>query len=292
MRIELKAVRKRFGGAEALKGITLSVPSGRRVALIGPNGSGKSTLLRSLLGLVECEGEVRLDGRSPFEDRLEVARRLAYVPQVAPQLGAPVEDVVALVARTRALAPEAIARLAARLELDVDALRGRPFRALSGGMKQKLLIALALASDASLLVMDEPTASLDARARERFFALCEEQAPGRTLVLCSHRLEELRHLAGHVVSLDDGRVTYDGPAEDFLAGRGLAVVEVATGSAEAAGWLEARGFRTGLRGWWVRTLSQAEKRELVPELAHELGRGMSDLRVRDVETVEVSHGGD
>jgi ABC-type molybdate transport system ATPase subunit len=111
-------------------------------------------------------------------------------------------------------------------------------------------------------------------------------------VLCSHRLEELRHLASHVVSLDEGRVTYDGPAEDFLAGRGLAVVEVATGSVEAAGWLQARGFRAGLRGWWVRTLSQAEKRELVPELAHELGRGMSDLRVRDVETVEVSHGGD
>lgn len=292
MRIELKAVRKRFGDAEVLKGITLAVPAGRRVALIGPNGSGKSTLLRSLLGLVECEGEVRLDGRSPFEDRLEVARRLAYVPQVAPQLGAPVEDVVDLVARTRGLAPEAIARLAARLELDVEALRGRPFRALSGGMKQKLLIALALASDASLLVMDEPTASLDARARERFFVLCEEQAPGRTLVLCSHRVEELRHLAGHVVSLDEGRVTYDGPAEDFLAGRGLAVVEVAAGSVEAAGWLEARGFRTGLRGWWVRTLSQAEKRELVPELARALGSGMSDLRVRDVETVEVSHGGD
>lgn len=291
MRIELKAVRKRFGASEVLKGIDLVVPAGQHVALIGPNGSGKSTLLRSLLGLVECEGEVRLDGRSPFEDRLEVARQLAYVPQVAPQLGAPVEDVVSLVARTRELAPEAIVRMAARLELDVEALRGRPFRALSGGMKQKLLIAVALASDARLLVMDEPTASLDARARERFFALCEERAPGRTLVLCSHRLEELRHLARHVVSLEEGRVTYDGPAGDFLAGRGLAVVEVATGSVEAAGWLQARGFRTGLSGWWVRTLSQAEKRALVPELARELGPRMSDLLVRDVETVEVSHGG-
>lgn len=291
MRIELSGVRKRFGAAEVLKGIDLSVPPGRRVALIGPNGSGKSTLLRSLLGLVECEGEVRLDGRSPFKDRLEVARRLAYVPQVAPQLGAPVEDVVALVARTRGLALAEISHLAARLDLDVESLRGRPFRALSGGMKQKLLIALALASDASLLVMDEPTASLDARARERFFALCEERAPGRTLVLCSHRLEELQHLAGHVVSLEEGRVAHDGPAGAFLAGRGLAVVEVATGSEEAAGWLQAHGFRTGLRGWWVRTLSQAEKRELVPEMARELGPRMSDLLVRDLETVEVAHGG-
>jgi ABC-2 type transport system ATP-binding protein len=291
MRIELSAVRKRFGATEVLKGIDLTVPAGRRVALIGPNGSGKSTLLRALLGLVECEGEVRLDGRSPFEDRLEVARRLAYVPQVAPQLGAPVEDVVALVARTRGLALAEISHLAARLDLDVEALRGRPFRALSGGMKQKLLIALALASEASLLVMDEPTASLDARARERFFALCEERAPGRTLVLCSHRLEELRHLAGHVVALEEGRVTHDAPAGDFLAERGLAVVEVATGSVEAAGWLQAHGFRAGPRGWWVRTLSQAEKRELVPELARELGPRLSDLRVRDLEMVEVPHGG-
>ena len=291
MRIELSGVRKRFGAAEVLRGIDLVVPAGRRVALIGPNGSGKSTLLRSLLGLVACEGQVRLDGRSPFEDRVEVARRLAYVPQVAPQLSAPVEDVVDLVARTRELAPADIARVAARLELDVAALRGRPFRALSGGMKQKLLIALALASPASLLVMDEPTASLDAGARERFFTLCEELGPGRTLVLCSHRLEELRHLSEHVVSLEEGRVAYDGPADAFLAGRGRAVVEVATGSAEAAGWLQARGFRTGLRGWWVRTVSQAEKRELVPEMARELGPRMNNLLVRDLESVEVSHGG-
>lgn len=291
MRIELSGVRKRFGAAEVLRGIDLVVPAGRRVALIGPNGSGKSTLLRSLLGLVACEGEVRLDGRSPFEDRVEVARRLAYVPQVAPQLGAPVRDVVDLVARTRELDPAAIYRVAARLELDVAALRGRPFRALSGGMKQKLLIALALASPASLLVMDEPTASLDAGARERFFLLCEELAPDRTLLLCSHRLEELRHLSEHVVSLEEGRVAYDGPAEAFLAGRGRAVVEVATGSVEAAGWLQARGFRTGLRGWWVRTVSQAEKRELVPELTRELGPRLGNLLVRDLESVEVSHGG-
>jgi ABC-2 type transport system ATP-binding protein len=221
MRVELEQVRKRFGRTEALRGVSLSVPAGRRVALIGPNGSGKSTLLRSLLGLVACEGKVLLDGRAPFEDRVEVARRLAYVPQVAPQLAAPVGDVLALVGMTRGLTHEALASVAARLELDVAAVRARPFRALSGGMKQKLLIALALASRASLLVMDEPTASLDARARERFFQLCEEVAPGTTLVLCSHRLEELRHLADHVVALEEGRVAYDGPAAEFLAGHGL-----------------------------------------------------------------------
>ena len=290
MRVELEQVRKHFGSTEGLRGVSLSVPAGRRVAPIGPNGSGKSTLLRSLLGLVACEGKVLLDGRSPFEDRVEVARRLAYVPQVAPQLAAPVGDIIGMVTLTRGLSAEAVAQVAARLELDVQNVRARPFRALSGGMKQKLLIALALASRASLLVMDEPTASLDARAREHFFRLCEEVAPGATLVLCSHRLEELRHLADHVVALEEGRVAYDGPAADFLAGRGLSVVEVSLGSAEGSAWLEERGFRTGLQGWWVRTVSQAEKLQLIPEVTRELGTRLQNLLVRDLETVEVPRG--
>jgi ABC-2 type transport system ATP-binding protein len=240
MRIELRQVKKRFGSTEVLRGIDLVVPAGRRMALIGPNGSGKSTLIRSLLGLVACEGQVLLDGCSPFADRVAVARRLAYVPQVAPQLAASVEEVISLVSLTRELPAEAVADVASRMGLDVRAIRARSFRALSGGMKQKLLLALALASRAHLLVLDEPTASLDARARERFFQLCDEVAPGTTLVLCSHRLEELRHLADYVVALEEGRVAYEGPAVDFLASQGL--VEANPGSVEDAGWLDVRNL--------------------------------------------------
>src|SRR5688500_17577771 len=112
MRIELRQVKKRFGSTQVLRGIDLVVPAGRRLALIGPNGSGKSTLIRSLLGLVACEGQVLLDGSSPFSDRVSVARRLAYVPQVAPQLAASVEEVISLVALTRELPPEEVAHVA------------------------------------------------------------------------------------------------------------------------------------------------------------------------------------
>lgn len=216
MRIELRNVRKRFGRMEALRGLDLDLPAGTRAALVGPNGSGKSTLIRALLGLLACEGEVRLDGRSPFEDRLLTARRLAYVPQTAPQLSASVEEVIHTVAFTRGLSPEAIGGVAARLDLDLAPIRARPFRNLSGGMKQKLLLAAAFAARPALLVLDEPTASLDARARERFHALCAELPAGTTLLLCSHRFEEIRHLADHVIALEDGRVTWDGPARDFL----------------------------------------------------------------------------
>jgi ABC-2 type transport system ATP-binding protein len=218
MRVEVKEAAKRYGKVEALRGVSLEIPAGRRVALVGPNGSGKSTLLRAMLGLIDCEGTVLLDGRSPYDDRVELARRLAYVPQVAPALGATVKEVIDLVTLTRGLPRGAIAEVAKKLSLDVEAIRARPFRNLSGGMKQKLLLATAFAARPALLVLDEPTASLDAGTRERFFELCEALAPQTTVLLCSHRIEELRQLAQHVVALEDGRITFEGTAEEYLSG--------------------------------------------------------------------------
>lgn len=242
MRVELTGVHKRFGKTEVLRGIDLVLPEGRRVAFVGPNGAGKSTLIRALLGLVACDGEVKLDGRSPFDDRVEVARRLAYVPQVAPQLAAPVEDLVQLVCTTRGLTRDRVQSIARRLALDLDAIANRPFRNLSGGMKQKLLLALAFASDATLLVLDEPTASLDAEARDRFFSLVSEAPPTTTLILCSHRLEEVRHLATHVVELAEGRVVRDGPVDEVLATPRHASVESYAPEETPARWLQGRGL--------------------------------------------------
>ncbi len=221
MRIEISRATKRFGRVEALRGVDLVIPSGSRVALVGPNGSGKSTLIRSLLGLIDCGGSVLLDGRSPYDDRVQVARQLAYVPQVAPALGATVAEIVQLVTLTRDLAVDDVRKTAAALELELDAVNRQPFRNLSGGMKQKLLLAIAFAAKPKLLVMDEPTASLDAHARDRFFALCAGLGPDVTLLLCSHRVEELRQLAEHVVAMNDGRISFDGPAADYLKGPAL-----------------------------------------------------------------------
>ena len=109
-----------------------------------------------------------------------------------------------------------VEKLGARLDLDLPSLAGRPFRGLSGGMKQKLLVALALASEPALLILDEPTGSLDARSRERFFGLFEELADDVTVILCSHRLEEVQQLVDHVLVLEEGRLVYDGHASGFL----------------------------------------------------------------------------
>ncbi len=209
MKIELLHVRKRFGTHTVLQDVDLFVPCRSRVALVGPNGSGKSTLLRVLMGLLSYEGEVRLDDLSPFSDRRRVAQRLAYVPQVAPQLGATVREVVRAVSSLRNLRAERISEVAERLELPLAPISAKPFRSLSGGMKQKLLVALAFASEASLYILDEPTASLDAASRGRFEALLDGVASEATIVLCSHRLEEVARLSKRVVQLHDGRVVQD-----------------------------------------------------------------------------------
>lgn len=216
MRLELVGVRKDFGKTHVLKGIDLTIASGERVALVGPNGSGKSTFLRAVLGLVACEGRVTIDGKSPYADRIALVQHLAYVPQVAPQLSAPVGELVGLAVTTRKLDEAAVVALAARLDLPLNELRTRPFRNLSGGMKQKLLIALAMAARPKLLVMDEPTASLDAASRARFFELFAELGEDVTALLCSHRLEELQQLSRRVVALEEGKVAFDGSREEYL----------------------------------------------------------------------------
>lgn len=283
MRIETRSVSKRFGRVVALDEVSFEIAPRSRVALVGPNGSGKSTLNRILMGLVGCEGAVRLDGRCPFRERVAVARAMAYVPQAAPALAAPVDEVVRAIARVRGLDPAAVAEFAAALDLDLAAVARRPFRSLSGGTKQKLLIALAFASRASLLILDEPTGSLDARTRERFFGLFDALGPDVTLVLCSHRLEEIRPLVDRVLVLDEGRVAYAGPVDAFLERVALATLEVWADGPEAEAWLAGRGFRRTPAGAWCCTVARSEKMKLLPEMTHALGSGLRNVNARDLE---------
>ncbi len=292
MRIEARGIRKRFGRVVALDGISFEIAPRSRVALVGPNGSGKSTLNRILMGLVACEGALRLDGRCPFRERVAVARAMAYVPQAAPALAAPVGELVRAIARVRGLEPGAVAKVAAALDLELAAVARRPFRSLSGGTKQKLLIALAFAARASLLILDEPTGSLDARTRERFFGLFEALAPGATLVLCSHRLEEIRPLVDRVLVLDEGRVAYTGPVEAFLERAALASLEVWADGPDAEAWLAAHGFARTPAGAWRRTVWRSEKMVLLPQLCRALGPRLRNVNARDLEGLELPGAGD
>ena len=288
MKIEAHGLGKRFGRVVALGGVSFEVAAGSRVALVGPNGSGKSTLNRILMGLVACDGAVRLDGCSPFQERVRIAQRMAYVPQAAPQLGARVDEVLASVARVRGLERDEIAQRARAFDLDLEDLAARPFRSLSGGTKQKLLIALAFAARASLLILDEPTGSLDARARERFFELCEAIPAGATLLLCSHRLEEVRPLVDHVLFLEEGRLSWQGRAAAFLELCSRSVIEAWADGESAPAWLRARGFRRTSGGAWVCSVAPADKLKRVEELVRELGSQLRNVNVRDLERLDIS----
>jgi ABC-2 type transport system ATP-binding protein len=220
-------VRKTFGPVVALDDVSLRIEPGERVALVGANGSGKTTLLRAILGLVRVDGHVTIGGRDVAREPEVALRGVAYVPQIAPPLEVPVSEVVRAHARIRGIAARDTAARARKLNLDLDAIADKRFRDLSGGMKQKLLAAMALATNAPVLVCDEPTANLDSEARTAFFEELEARPAGGIVLLCSHRSDEVRTLVDRVVEMRDGHVSRDGglaPSEGHPRSHRLRIV--------------------------------------------------------------------
>jgi ABC-2 type transport system ATP-binding protein len=207
--ITMRDVQKRFGAVTALAGVSLRVERGERLALVGSNGSGKTTLLRALVGLVRVGGLIEIDGVDVQRHPERALRSLAYMPQVAPPLEVPVAELVRAYAALRSVSVRSVEERAAALGLELPAIARTRTRDLSGGMKQKLLAALALSSNAPILVCDEPTASLDVSARAAFFDMVNARPPDSVLILCSHRADEVENLVERVVELKDGRILCD-----------------------------------------------------------------------------------
>jgi ABC-2 type transport system ATP-binding protein len=212
--IQLTAVKKSFRRTEVLRGIDLHLAKGDRVALVGSNGAGKTTLVRSLLGEYTHQGEIRIDGLPPREHRREVLRRIGFVPQLPPPLKMTVEQLVRFAADLCSVPAEKLYAPAEALGLRVDELRNRVFVRLSGGEKQKLLIGIALGRDPEILIMDEPAANLDPEARQVFFRLLAERLQQVTMIISSHRLDEVAALVNRVVELDHGRIVLDDHVDD------------------------------------------------------------------------------
>lgn len=214
--IELKQVVKRFRRNEVLKGLDLSIDRGHRVALVGSNGAGKTTLIRCLLGEYTCEGSVQVDGMAPRTQRREVLSRVGFVPQLPPPLRMPVGQLIRYAADLCGSDRERMRAVAVELGLDADGHRHQPFFKLSGGQKQKLLIAIALGRESELLVMDEPAANLDPEARRVFFRLLAEKKEQAAMLISSHRLDEVAPLVNRVIELDQGQVVLDDRVADLV----------------------------------------------------------------------------
>ena len=222
--MQLDQVSVQLGNVRALDGVSLQICAGERVALVGPNGSGKSTLLRTLHGLLPAaSGQVRRDvGRrqAMLFQRPHLLRVSALV-NVA--LGLWLDRSLGLSwSAAKAQAQQALARVG------LQAIARQGGRQLSGGQQQRLALARAWARRPEVLLLDEPTASLDPHAKREVEALIAEFAQGGdeplTLVWASHNLGQVKRIATRVLCLESGRVLADLPVEDFFNAEVLACV--------------------------------------------------------------------
>jgi ABC-2 type transport system ATP-binding protein len=214
--IQFTNVAKTFRKARVLDGISLNIGLGERVALIGSNGAGKTTLIRCLLGEYTHDGSVAINGLDPRSNRTAVLGTIGFVPQLPPPLKMPVGQLIDFSASLCGTDPQRIHAIARRLGLNLDDILSRQFVRLSGGMKQKLLIAIALGRDAKVLVMDEPAANLDPEARKIFFDLLAERLDDATMIISSHRLDEVSALVNRVIEMDMGKVVLDDKVADAV----------------------------------------------------------------------------
>ena len=215
--IQARDLSKKYGSNVALDHVNFSVEAGRIVGLIGPNGAGKTSALRAILGLTGYEGQIEVLGREPFGERAALMTEASFIADVAVlPAWLRVDQAIDFVAgvhprfrRDRALALLAKTQITGK----------RRMRELSKGMKTLVHLALTMAIDARLLVLDEPTLGLDILARRSFYdALVNDYMDStRTILITTHQVEEVENLLTDVLFIDKGRIVLDSSLEDIAA---------------------------------------------------------------------------
>src|SRR3954471_10756653 len=215
--IEARGLRKTFGNNMALDGIDLRVEEGRILGLIGPNGAGKTTALNAILGLTPFQGELRVMGRDPWNERKLLMRDVCFISDVAVlprwmKVSQALEYLEGVHPRfDRAKAEGFLAKTTIRRESRV--------KELSKGMVTQLHLALVMAIDARLLVLDEPTLGLDILYRKQFYdALLNDYFDGnRTIVVTTHQVEEIQHVLTDLMFINHGRIVLECSMDQFEA---------------------------------------------------------------------------
>ena len=203
--IKARNIVKNYKSSQALSGLNLDVYSGQIVGLIGPNGAGKSTLLQAVLGLVRTEGELKVLGLSPKEDRHKLLKRVCSITDVAVMpKWMTIQQVLNYVSGVH---PKFDISKARKILSSTDIKSSSKIRALSRGMVVQLHLAIVMAIDAELLVLDEPTLGLDLAYRKEFYSqLIEDYFDGnKTIIISTHQVEEIEGVLSDVVFLNHGR---------------------------------------------------------------------------------------
>jgi ABC-2 type transport system ATP-binding protein len=215
--LEAHGLRKRYGATVALDGIDLSVEEGRILGLIGPNGAGKTTALNAILGLIPFEGELRVLGLNPWTQRDALMREVCFIADVAilprwMRVSQALDYVAGVHPRfDRAKAEGFLARTSIK--------RRSRVRELSKGMTAQLHLALVMAIDARLLVLDEPTLGLDLLYRKQFYdSLLNDYFDGsRTIIVTTHQVEEIQNILTDLIFVNGGRIVLRNSMEEFEA---------------------------------------------------------------------------
>ena len=213
--IEARGLRKAFGATVALDGIDLRIEDGRILGLIGPNGAGKTTALNAILGLTAYQGELRVLGRDPWTERDQLMRDVCFIADVAVlprwiRVSQALDYVAGIHPRfDRAKAEVFLAKTNIR--------HGSKVRELSKGMVTQLHLALVMAIDARLLVLDEPTLGLDILYRKEFYdsLLNDYYDRRRTIVVTTHQVEEIQNVLTDVMFIDRGRIVFNCSMEEL-----------------------------------------------------------------------------
>jgi ABC-2 type transport system ATP-binding protein len=208
--IKINNLTKKFADNISLDNINCEFKKNESIALMGANGAGKTTLVRSIMGYYHPDnGEVLINGLNPIKERVKVLNQISFVPQLPPPIKLSIDELISYVQTSSNVDKNLILHYANEMKLDATSNMHKSFFKLSGGMKQKLLIAISLAKKSDIIIYDEPTANLDPDARDDFYRLLKQNEDDKVLLFVTHRLEEVKDLVNRQIYMDLGKITKD-----------------------------------------------------------------------------------